>query len=1745
MCIQLLVEWFHNPDKYQWVCIEGTKTEGNFKGLDDIIALNKEGYYELFQVKFTIDSKREDLKLSFDWLLDKTKRGTSFLQKWESDTAKYNAENLLSIAALKTNRIPDNEVAKSLHNNKINIDLIPERYLEKIKEQLEGYQKAKKFFDIFTFDHSQPEIEDLENKLKDELIPDHCPTEEGWLRFLKAVERWATRKNEPAPVGKIKIDHIRELLTAGVSRSISQFFEIPEGYTPPSEEFHLDILEKIKSTGCWVISGLPGMGKSTYLSYLTEKIIEQDIPVIRHHYSLSAQSVIDRVSYPNAARSLQNQLQLLFSSLFISRDYDLENLDEWIRMASDEANQQSKKLIVIIDGLDHVGRERPNISQLGHLINRLIPLRDKICLILGTQPVSDTHLPSSLTSNVPRDQYWLNLPLMDLSAIKCWIEGLSNSKKVTLIGTEDYKARELVEISEAFLKVSGGYPLHLIYSIKSLTSYKKHLNKYDIERLPTCPDGDIHNYYATLWSNLSASAREILLLIACVEFPWPNENSIGSCFQDSLLFKEAFHEIQHLVEKRRSGIIPFHGSILVFLKNKQEYQDSLNELLLKVQKWLAESAPEYWRWGWEWIVEANLEEVKPLINGINREWLVESFCKGYPLQHIEHIISMAEKVALEYNMFPELVGLRLIKIRLINGPEYQLQEYDEFLKCALKWNPESYGLLWRADNLRLLDDKEIPVVSLLFKDRDNLVAEDCLEEVLRRLKFYARIRDSSQSDKIDTLTNAVIDILVNISSLDIRRILAFLNQLRDKETFFKKTLNQLVVAGNGHLILEIPSSVVPDGFKYLYWDYFVLACCNEGIELTNRPEKNQIGSSALGVIALLLEKQSIDTKLLEKPSLPDKHENATDDYFYNLFFISLAKQLEKKVNIENPVNVSVDSVELFISKASSAFKYAAHYIATKVEKEDGIDIFEIYKLIKQAKLPARKECDFDSTRIWHFISKTLTRISLDMYLLLSNTRSLKKLNSESFETLKDNSWWHSQSWLEQANYKSIHIIPKEVSEQEIRTSLSSLVAKQDNTSRLANDSLDLAKLSCLLSLNKETQQCLKWAAQHTLGYGWRKDTTFSELYEAMEACSEYGVGNIPDWLRRVAPFTNDIFDYTEKEIRHIPGWYIDLLAKHSPERLVDEFDYHLSNQNWSIAHDILEKFVEHFPLNTPAEHAFLRCLTSYEALSKLRDRAEKNPSLSPLYKSQCDFLGGFPPAPKEHSSNSFEEKNIDIKPETYPPEQLDDLDEELNDRGLYLADEFLESWISYWVEQDRGLDVIKAFEKVWNDEHSDSIRLGRSLHVIFSISQKLQGTKKAYQWAIRDIRTNNHWGRWSGSRAEECLNKYAKIYKSDWKTLLIDTTKGELITLRRNEWVVVPTSQLVSYLLSAEQPDLACRITEVMLESLENEIAHLPISSLHWYEQPVLSDQVASRLLLLYSKWPDRLARLRTANEFSLLLNSSPDFRKLYLEHLGKQNYEIEITDLLSILLLTEGQIFSDEELLDFIKYPSILSDEILRRLGYKDDDQREIACYHSKLTSDSYVESDRFEKSKDGMAPVYFGIINELGDRLGYPLYQHMSSEWDIISTRQDFFYFNPYDFCGDQFYRQDRISCSFSTQIESVVLSAYLRTLSFAYTNLKASYDEVSALGLQVAPFGGLCSSLLPSSKPDNWPIISKLSKEDELPTNSDLSNYLDGLINCEPIILRANGPVLHDLSGVCYDLEVSFVFDVDTPVAQSVLS
>ncbi|MCW8451786.1 ATP-binding protein [Legionella quinlivanii] len=1735
----MLVDWFHEPSKYEWMSIEGNKEVGHIKSLDDVVCYTSKGEFELYQVKFTIDSSRDDLKLDFEWLLEKKEKGTSLIQKWYSDIEKFGNSNVISIAKLITNRKPDTIFSNCLNGNKINYSLVPDEIKTRVIKQLGDERKVITFFEYLIFEHSQEETDDLELKLQDSLVPDHA-NNESWLQLLKAVERWATRKNEPSPNGRIFLEHIHEILSLGSIRTISQFFEVPGGYIPPSEEFHKEILERTTKPGCLVISGLPGMGKSTYLSFLTDQLIEKNTPVIRHHYYLSPHFIGDRIAFNNAARSLQSQIKNLYPFNFDSDKLDPQQLDTWICKAAAKAAESDEMLVVIIDGLDHVYRERSDISQLEHLVNRIDPLKEKICLLYGTQPISDEYLPNALLRSAPRAKSWIEIPTMGLDAIKERIDFLVSTEEIHVVGEDEHQRREIVEISQAFLNISQGYPLHIIYSLNSLKLAEEKISKYIVERLPTCPAGDIHAYYENLWVTLSESAKEILFLIANADFSWPDNTHLEFCFDDSLIFRNSYAEIQHLVEKRLSGITPFHSSLFVYLKRKNEFSESKERLNQKSKAWIKHHAPEYWKWGWDWIIEANLGNNAPLLQGITREWLIQSLCKAYPLQHIEHIIVVAENIAFKQSLYPELLRLRLLKMRLLNGPEFQVQDFSKFLDCSLNSSPDTFGLVWRADNLKLIPDNEIVIVAKHLQGKDERIVNACAKEIYRRIRFYARLEDFNHYQTLNSLVDGYLQVLVSYDNPDLERINEFYERLTDKSSSLIRIVELLIQYGHRHLLLDLSLFDIPEDIYSQLIDEVVLAASIEDVSVEEASPNLKIANSNLGLLYLFLTGKAVSPEENTELECPREHEAATYHLFYQHFFNRLVSSLSKSDIIEEPHLAEPTSIAEFIKNAWFTFQYASSAVAAKLNAGGKFEVLALYKSFAALQSPDQYRLGYQLDTVLFNIKKSLAKIAIHLNILCNSIDAFAELNEEAFSEISESFWWNSHVFFDVAAQNSIFNFPRNIKSQVFHKLFETELHRRDNTSTLANDSLELGILANRHGLYDEGRQFLERTAINIVGYGHRKDLTLHEVFEAIEECSNSHCPQVSGWLRRVATFTTDVFDFSEREIRHIPGWFTELLSKHNPERLVDEFDYHLSEENWHRTNIILKNIVKTFSLTTKSEHSFLRCMTTFDALTALKEKAEGNATLMKIYEEQCKILGGMPPAPTERFSTEEEETLVCPNVTSIQPNNLDELKSKLHTISYKIREQFIADWIAYWVDKNQGAIILNSFNLYYEKENSN-YELNDCLHKIFLLSKKIEGKTKAYKWAVRDIKLNDCWSRYSYSQAEKSLRQYGSIYKNQWERLLQDTMSPSSSKQQRDETVIVPSTQMVTYLISAGQIDLAVEITEVMVSSLEGDIAHLPLTELYWYEQPVSPDDISLHLIYLHYKWPDRYARLQTAKQISNLLqdDNNTEFRSLFLQYLSKQQYEIDIVDYLSILLLIETPPFNKEEIIQNTHFPSLVSDELLLNLGYLDKERNDLTTLYSELSDDLTPNRAKYDRYSNGLALRFIKVIERLEKEYKIPLVRHFLLEWEHIQERHSCNIFNPHNFCSDLFYPQDKIRCSFSWPAEASILSAYVRTLAYAIDKYSIPKEVCLIHAQEVLPFGPISINLSPSAPPSGWPKLDDLKKNDPLPDQTELEQYLSQIANADEILLQANGPILRNHAGVCLDLKVILVSLQDTKI------
>jgi len=1708
VCIGFIVDWYSDPNKYEWVRIEGDIEHEKLKGLDDVICKRPDGSFELTQVKFTIEPTREDLALSFDWLLSKKKNGTSMLQKWAHDVQKFSASGQLAFASLRTNRIPDQEFKNTLVGKSLDYKKLPQLVKDQFDLQLGGSQQAKNFCANFNFAHSEQLIGDFESRLHDRLVPDHT-NESGFHRLQRAIRQSATRLNFPSPDGTWKLIDVEEVLRANLVQKLSQDFAIPEYYLPPSQSFHADLISKSSVPGCHVVAGQPGMGKSTYLSFLSEELVRNGTTVIRHHYWLGSSSVIDRISSEHAIKSMMFQLQEAFPGNVHKSQIEEMKLDECVRAVSKTLRSKGKNLVVIVDGLDHVHRDRPDISQLNHLLNRLMPLKDEVCLFFGTQPIDESFLPISLTSAAPKKS-WIHLPPMDLASTRSWLVGLHEAGSFILNGSKDHVDRELNEISGALVAKTQGYPLHLIYSVRDLLAKDRHLTAYRVEEILPCPNGDIREYYQNLWHRLSAGSRDILLLIACVQFPWPDKGNLSKCYTDILGFQEAFSAVHHLIEQRQSGIYPFHGSLTVFLHSTDEFKDMSDALLVKVKNWLDDGAPEYWQWGWKWLIEAGLGNPNVLIEGVTKDWALHSVSSGYSIDHIDHIIAVSEDYALEKGLYSELVRLRGVRNRVLDGPEHQIQDQALYQKCALSLQKDGYPIHLKLDNLRFLSDEELKILPTISKTPDDDICVMCFSEVLRRLALAVKFSDEHRPDRVRDLVYIAVDILSQMTVPDHDQLSDFFSRVKNREKFVIRYLEKLLEIGNAEAVVEVASYDFVAAYSEETKELISWACLVAEIDVEGRPDLPQLLTSyTTQAYSALVGSDNTSS------CNPSSESEMSELSYREHFLLEFSQALKEDSQLVDLVDIPREGEQQFKNAVKTALTSLAQTVAQELNNSGRFSTVSLLQFWDAVDIPKLNEADSSISAHLTSVTRAIHEVSVDLCFLAYRAQIADEITIEMLNDLIEIPCFSSQLWLEFILSKSCQeILPEHVVEHHFKLLLSKASAKKDNTSILANEALELCDLACRFGSDCQATELLALASQHMLGHGWRKDISFHDLYQAIEHCAEADIGDVSEWLRRLSSPTNGVSDFTEREIRHLPNWYFTLTGQCSFGRLPFELDYHLESQHWSSVDCILASFVKFMDGSSHADKALLRCLVSRKPMLELEKRASGSDELRHIYDEQIEFLGGmYSDNEQSHTEPDLSPQETSIVFSDFPPEKIRDFECSLKDEQDFSYEEVVSDWIRYWSDAGEGLRVIYAMEEISINFKNRGWGFERNIGEIFKLSHRLQGKNTAYKWALRDIRFNQLWSAYSGRDAAAKLKYYARIYKKKWQDLLRSTLSHEGKSTRLNLWNLAPTDNLVAFLIEAEQFDEAVGVTEAMLIGFEAGVQHLNLPAEYLPLKAEERTNVSGRMLLSYFFIPDKVARLKTAKEISELLLAADSFRNLYLAKLASLVYEADICDFLSILSLTSSVPFLESELRSEIKYPSALSEYILSTLGFGNQFTN---VMYSELSKNDLKRSERMERSRNGIPKIWEMRIDSLSKDCGLRLDLHMAAEWEIITKRKQFLFFNHSGFISEKYHILDGVSCSLSWNCETAIVSAYLRTIAFCFSIGVLDNTSLIEYIIPALPFGKPLSNVNSDKRLDSWPSFEDLHASETKLSEVGFQRFLNEWSFSSEVPLFASGPI-----------------------------
>jgi hypothetical protein len=481
---------------------------------------------------------------------------------------------------------------------------------------------------------------------------------------------WVCFHDRPNSGGDITLPDIKRAAQWYLLQALPQRFEIPSDYVLPSAEFHEDLIQRLL-TGSPNVTALfasLGSGKSTYASKLLEDLRERDIPVVRHHYflSLTDEFLALRIDHRRAAESLMHDLLrdhagALGGIADHNPNPNATELRAWLETCGAHYAAYSQRLILILDGLDHVWRERRSVEELDRLLGFLLPLPPGVSLLVATQPVDDPMLPISLLRAATRST-WLELPLLGRAETKEWLSHHLGD----FAGFDDPAAAgpRVEGLADALYRRSRGHPLHLRYTLRAVQEQGLALDEEVLGRLPECPHGGITAYYAELWRVIPDEARQILHLLAATRFPWP-QGGIVDCLDPEhravAQILTALKRVKHLLLRTELGLQPFHGSLLAFVSQLSEHVGWARILKETALHWLHGPAPEYWSWAYAWRLAADLGDEDPLLIGPDRAWTVGAISKWRPESEAKEILGRALECAAKRHRFPRAIQLGLLK----------------------------------------------------------------------------------------------------------------------------------------------------------------------------------------------------------------------------------------------------------------------------------------------------------------------------------------------------------------------------------------------------------------------------------------------------------------------------------------------------------------------------------------------------------------------------------------------------------------------------------------------------------------------------------------------------------------------------------------------------------------------------------------------------------------------------------------------------------------------------------------------------------------------------------------------------------------------------------------------------------------------------------------------------------------------------------------------------------------------------
>ncbi len=1716
--LRLCGEWLLNPQKYKWIQIEANPTEEPFF-LDDIVLFDGAKYH-FYQAKFKTDENDE---WGWEDFISKRKGKKaplpSLLYKWTTSASHVGYDNIEKIALI-TNGTLSNKISSVISDKKIDIEKIqketPELYEKIIAEVCDG---DIRFFNKFEIIFENNDIDTIEKEIvKDIFQKSLFATINGINNLLLSLKKEARKKTTI----QMTIDMLKRWCEFDNPQPLNEDFEIPKDFQLFDENIHNKLLKDLMNPegGIKVITGKPGTGKSVYLSELSENLINNGTILIKHHYHInpSDRKHFERLNSERVAEAIKAQFKNSNNMKYLGELADKNSaeipLKDFISTVAGNLSNKGKSFVIMIDGLDHVVREK-DVHELKDFLDEIFYPQSGLWIVFGMQSqIRNEPCLQAIFRKCP-DNSWVEINGVNKEAVYNII--IKNTSDLNLPTEED----ELINLINKLFELTKGNPLHLRYTLGQLKNFNKSIvREYDCENL--VPYGDnIQDYYASLWQTLEEKSRSFLLTLLSVGFIF-SEKQYVECISSFCgtpdIISRNLKSITHLTTvDRQKKIRIFHNSFQVFMLNQKEWEEQKNFIRQTVKNWLENSKYEDLKWAELAKLEYNLGNDTPILK-LDRDWLIESISYPRNPDLIRSQLKVCYKAALKKNDFAKALKISHLNRYYKYLLKYQDDSYKFILTEAIRLNPEI------IDELVLIDlPSEVLSIAVEYADQhDQLEMINGIIDILNDRMKYQDYNGSS--------VNTIIKVIPFDRDHEVKRVYQLIIQFRknfESTSLFSEYSEKLLILNQKKKIVELLSCNLEQEEELLILENCISYDFTQKISyFIEYIKKIELDSPLAQLYLHIYDNKSL--QLIELPKYDEFPLTIKDygeergiwaDKFKNFFIQGLTYALSS--NEKNLTGWIKSAPSNWPIEATKLLFISSIRIASSIKQEKRVyynDIFGELNQIEDLHWPEdRNKIEFKFAFMKAL--EDILRIIIDLKIYLGDSLEICE---NDYKLIISSPFFREHNLLKLIINSNIPLLERNVFDKFSYQQEKETEQLIDVFSQRSENYIDLVRLNRIYQNHKKASELLRKAVDNSLGYGYHKDTYLFEVLDAIELCAEASVNKkiINNWIDRIIPMVVNATKFTDgDETDYLPDYLSDFLSKYNQELLLKFHYFQAEKEMLFSAQDSFKYVLRSFSFSNEIEQALATTALDKNSLKELKEKSKTNTDAHNSLNIIQDYLGEINYEEEKYSSYDYKEENYNY--DQILPEKLEEHLRAFEPK--WEVEKYIVQWTKYWLKNDDPKKIYHLLKSIVLETNDIKHISGGTLDLLYPLAYEFD-KKKSFEFLcfaqINDHGWQKYWT--SPQKAKDRWEYLSEIFPERYLEFFKITVENE-----------IPLERGVEYFIHLNKIDTAQKIAEAGLEFAEELMANICLPAVEWSKD---SFKEVSYIDLLFQRliWPTPLVRERAATAIANLITTSPEREGIYNKLLfWIKEQQLETIIAIGLLPITKTlQACKNAEELPFIniesvtksiKVSSVVIEELIRMIAEIINQKVENFPNYPLLIKEvpNGKEYNFFNKYiKSILPPIYFSQAINIETKTNYPFTKLWAYNAEIVAKQLNIELAFNSEFYGSN--ENGKFLLGLSTKVSELYRSVFLRVLSDAYSKGYIESDFYFDYSFATLPIDLSFWQISPNRMPKWWPMLEndeKVNNNEKNITKIQFKTSIEDIVNYKnngKIVLAADGAI-----------------------------